>query len=87
MRSWVRTGSRGDHLVARNEASAVPPRSTKMPLRSTRFDDAGDELADAALVLVHDLRALGLTHLLDDDLLGGLRAIRPNATDSSGVST
>ena len=37
------------------------------------LDDAGHQLADAILVRVDDLRALGLAHPLHDDLLGGLR--------------
>jgi hypothetical protein len=34
---------------------------------------AADQFADAVAVLLDDLRALGLAHLLHDDLLGGLR--------------
>ena len=40
---------------------------------STRFTDAVDDLADAVLVLVELALALGLAHLLHDDLLGVLR--------------
>src|SRR3546814_15790861 len=36
------------------------------------LDDAGHQLADAILPLVHDLRPLGLAHALHDHLLGGL---------------
>src|SRR3546814_4621653 len=36
------------------------------------LDDAGHQLADAILPLVHDLRPRGLAHALHDHLLGGL---------------
>ena len=73
MRSCVRTGSRGIIWSRGMKPSALPPRSTKMPLRSTRLTMPDHERADAALVLVDDLRALGLAHLLHDHLLRGLR--------------
>src|SRR5262249_12972708 len=38
------------------------------------FYDYGDELADAIVILVVDRVALGLAHLLQNDLLGGLRS-------------
>ena len=37
------------------------------------LDDAIDQLADAPVIFVEDGVALGLAHLLHDDLLGGLR--------------
>jgi hypothetical protein len=36
------------------------------------LDDAGDDLADAILELLELALALGIAHLLEDDLLGGL---------------
>src|SRR3546814_12722344 len=46
-------------------------RSGDVAARDAR-DDAGHQLADAILPLVHDLRPLGLAHALHDNLLGGL---------------
>ena len=37
------------------------------------LDDAGDDVADAVLVLLEHHLALGLADALQDDLLGGLR--------------
>ena len=41
------------------------------------LDDAVDDLADALAVLGVDVLALGLAHLLEDHLLGGLRRDPP----------
>jgi hypothetical protein len=46
------------------------PRSTMMLPYSTRLTDAVDDLADAVLELFVLALALGLAHLLRDDLLG-----------------
>ncbi len=61
-----------DHLVARDEALGVAAEVDEDAVAVDPLDDAGDERPDAALVLVDDLRAFGLAHLLHDDLLGGL---------------
>jgi hypothetical protein len=60
-----------DQLVAAHDASPRP-RSTMTLPNSTRLTSAVDDLADAVLVLVELPVALGLAHLLHDDLLGGL---------------
>ena len=62
-----------NHLVARDEAFGVAAEIDEHAVAIDALDDAGHQRADAALVFVHDLRALGLAHLLHDDLLGGLR--------------
>ena len=41
------------------------------------LDRAVDHFADAIVVLGEDVLALGLAHLLEDDLLGGLRGDAP----------
>ena len=50
------------------------------------LDDAGDQLADAILVRIDDLRALGFAHALHDDLLGGLRGDAAESGFSIGSS-
>ena len=50
---------------------------TRSPL-SARFNQPGDELADAVSVLAEDVIALRLAHLLEDDLL---RRLGRNASE------
>jgi len=75
MRSWVRTGSRGIIASARMKALAFHSRSTKIPLRSTRLTRRRPTARPSPLLL-DNLRALGLAHLLHDDLLGVCAAMR-----------
>jgi hypothetical protein len=62
-----------DHLVARDEAFGIAAEVDEDAVAVDALDDARDELTDARLVLVDDLRTLGLAHLLHDHLLRGLR--------------
>ena len=61
-----------NHLVARDEAFGIAAQVDEHAVAIDALDDAGHQRADAALELIDDLRALGLAHLLHDDLLGGL---------------
>src|SRR5690606_613111 len=62
-----------DRLVLRDERLGVAAQVDVDVAALDALDDAGDQLADAVLPLVDDLRALGLAHALHDHLLGGLR--------------
>src|SRR3954451_10547715 len=57
-----------DHLVATDDALAPAEVDDDVAVLDA-LDDAVDDLADAVLVLVVLAVALGLAHLLDDDLL------------------
>ena len=61
-----------DHLVAADDALAAAEVDDDVAVLDA-LDHAVDDLADAVLVLVVLAVALGLAHLLDDDLLGRLR--------------
>ena len=63
----------GHGMPGRNEGLGV---LTEIQIYATALhslDAAADQLADTLLVGLDNLRTLGLTHSLDDDLLGGLR--------------
>ena len=62
------------HLLgAGQQRLDAAPEVDERGARVGLLHDAGDDVADAVLVLLeHDL-ALGLAHALQDDLLGGLR--------------
>ncbi len=60
-------------MLARHEAFGVAAEVHVDAMAVDALHDAGHERADAVLVFVHDLGALGFAHLLHDDLLGGLR--------------
>ncbi len=62
-----------DHVAARHEAFGVAAEIDVDAVAVDALDDAADQRADAVLVLLDHLRALGLAHLLHDDLLGLLR--------------
>ena len=61
-----------DHLVAADDAFGAAEIDDDVAVFDA-LDGAVDDLADAVLVLVVLALALGLAHLLHDDLLGGLR--------------
>ena len=60
-----------DHLVAADDALAAAEIDDDVAVFDA-LDGAVDDLADAVLVFVVLALALGLAHLLHDDLLGGL---------------
>ena len=62
-----------NRAIARHERLGVAAEIEKDVAALDALDDAGDELADAILVRIDHLRALGFAHALHDDLLGGLR--------------
>ena len=62
-----------DHLLARDEAFGVGAEIHVHAVAVDALDDAADQRAGPVLVGIDHLRALGLAHLLHDDLLGGLR--------------
>ena len=62
-----------DALVLRDEGLGVAAQVDVDVAALDALDDAGDQLADAVLPGVDDLRALGFAHALHDHLLGGLR--------------
>src|SRR5690606_19443373 len=62
-----------NHLLAGDEGLGVAAEIDEHVAALDTFDDAGDQFALAVTVLVDDLGALRLAHLLHDDLLGGLR--------------
>ena len=62
-----------NHVGARHEAFGVAAEIDVDAVAVDALDDAADQRADAILVGVDHLRALGLAHLLHDDLLGLLR--------------
>ena len=62
-----------NRLVARNEGLGIAAQVEVDVAALDALDDAGDQLADAILVGLDHLRALGFAHALHDDLLGGLR--------------
>ena len=61
-------------MLARHEAFGIAAKVHIDAVAVDALDDAGYERADAILVFLDDLRALGLAHFLHDDLLGGLGA-------------
>ena len=61
-----------DHLVAADDALGAAEIDDDVAVFDA-LDGAVDDLADAVLVLVVLALALGLAHLLHDDLLGVLR--------------
>ena len=68
-------GARGllrDDLALRHQRLGIVAQIQHDRSAVGTLDDAGDQLADAILVGLDDLRPLGLAHLLNDDLLGGL---------------
>ena len=62
-----------DQILARDEAFGIAAEVDIGAVAVDALDDAAHELARAALVRLDDLLALGLAHLLHDDLLRGLR--------------
>src|SRR5690606_30911387 len=58
-----------NHFLPGNERFRVPAEINEHIAALDALDDAGDEFTLAVLVLLHHLRALGLAHLLHDDLL------------------
>src|SRR3546814_6706500 len=61
-----------DRLVLGDERLGVAAQVDVDVAALDALDDAGHQLTDAILPLVHDLRPLGLEHALHDHLLGGL---------------
>src|SRR5690606_21817956 len=74
-----------DHLVARNEGLGVAAQVEDDTAALHALDGAAHHLADAVLVRLDDLVALGLAHLLHDDLLGGLRRDAPELHRRHGL--
>ena len=66
-----------DHVCARHEAFRVAPEIHIDAVAVDALDHAADQGAHTVLVLLDDLRALGLAHLLYDDLFGLLRSNAP----------
>ena len=62
-----------DHLVARQHRFERPGFDDRVAAFHA-LDDAGDQMFFARQKIVQDLLALGVADLLQDDLLGGLRA-------------
>ena len=62
-----------DHVGARHEALGVAAEVDVDTVAVDALDDAAHERADAVAVRIDHLGALGLAHLLHDDLLGLLR--------------
>ncbi len=87
MRSCGAHGLARDHLLARNEALRIAAEIHEHAVAVDALDDAADQLADAILVLLDHLGALGLADLLHDDLLGGLRGDAAEESTSIGSST
>ena len=56
-------------MLARHESLRIAAEVHVDAVAVDALDDAGYECADAVLVLVDDLCALGLAHLLHNDLL------------------
>src|SRR5690606_34696413 len=66
-----------DQILARDEPFGVAAEIDVGAVAVHPLHDAGQELADAVLVGLDDLLALGLAHLLHNDLLRGLRGDAP----------
>src|SRR5690606_30920562 len=66
-----------NQILAGNEPFGVAAEIDVRAVAVDSLDDARQQLADAVLVLLDDLLALGLAHLLHDDLLCGLRGDAP----------
>ena len=73
-----------DHLVAAHDALAAAEIDDDVAVLDA-LDEAVDDLADAVLVLVELAVALGVAHLLDDDLLGRLRGDAAEIEGRQGV--
>ena len=69
-RSCGLSASRRIMSLREMKPSALPPRSTNTPLRSTRLTTPLTSVLTRSLNCVDDLGALGLAHLLHHDLLG-----------------
>ncbi len=87
MRSWVRTGSRGIIWSREMKPSALPPRSTKMPLRSTRLTMPDTSVPTRPLYCSTTCARSASRTFCTMTCFAVCAAMRPNATDSSGVST
>ncbi len=62
-----------NHFLTRDEPLGVGAEIHVHTIAVDALDDAADQRAGAVLVGIDHLCALGLAHLLHDDLLGGLR--------------
>src|SRR6185436_15368130 len=71
-----------DHVLTRDESFGVAAEIHEDAVAIDAFDEAAHQLARAMLVLADDARALGLAHLLHDDLL---RSLGGDATKANGL--
>ncbi len=74
-----------DQVLARDEALGIAAQVDVGAVAIDTLDDAAHELARTVLVGLDDLLALGLAHLLHDDLLRGLRRDAPELHGLHGL--
>ena len=64
----------GNQLITGQQGLGVVTQVDDDVIPCHLLDRTGDQFPNAITVAVHDAHALGFTHLLEDDLLGGLGA-------------